>query len=170
MGATLRRPSRETTQFESCGGRILARRSLRQISAETRWIGVSSVKPISVKPKKGADGKALQKIFERLCEQDRKSLMDFAEFLAARVSEPASQKIQKIPEPKVTSRPKEESVVRAIKRLSNTYFMLDKAAMLNETSALMAQHIMHGRAAADVIDELETLFEQQYRKLLRADE
>ena len=48
--------------------------------------------------------------------------------------------------------------------------MLDKAAMLNETSMLMTQHIMHGRAAADVIDELEDLFEQQYRKLLRADE
>ena len=123
--------------------------------------------PISVKPKRGADGKMLLEMFEQLSEQDRKTLMDFAEFLAARVEQSTQDKV---PEPKITPRPKEESVVKAIQRLSKTYFMLDKAAMLNETSVLMAQHIMHGRAAADVIDELESLFEQQYRKLLQADE
>ena len=123
--------------------------------------------PVSVKSKRCADGKALLEIYNQLNGQDRKTLMDFAEFLAARVPKSASDKI---PEPRITPRPREESVVKAIKRLSNAYFMLDKAAMLNETSVLMAQHIMHGRAAADVIDELEDLFEQQYRKLLRADE
>jgi hypothetical protein len=57
-------------------------------------------------------------------------------------------------------------VVKAIKRLSESYFMLDKDHMINETSALMAQHIMQGRAAAEVIDELEAVFSRHYQKRL----
>lgn len=125
------------------------------------------MRPISVKPKRDTDEKLLLKIFECLSDQDRKTLMAFADFLATRTSESASQKI---PEPKITSRPKQESVVKAIKRLSTDYHMLDKAPLLNEASMLMAQHIMQGRPAADVIDELENLFEQQYLQLLRTDE
>ncbi len=125
------------------------------------------MKPIFVKPNKGTDEKFLLKIFEHLSEQDRKTLMDFADFLSTRSSESVPQQI---PEPKITSRPKEESVVKAIKRLSTDYHMLDKSTMLNEASMLMAQHIMHGRPATEVIDELENLFKQQYLQLLRADE
>jgi hypothetical protein len=125
------------------------------------------LRPIPANPKQTIDGKVLLEIFERLSEQDRKTLLDFANFLAARSPEPA---LEKIPEPKITPRPKEESVVKAIKRLSSDYHMLDKAPILNEASVLMAQHIIHGRKADEVIDELESLFEQQYRKLLRTDE
>jgi hypothetical protein len=42
--------------------------------------------------------------------------------------------------------------------------MLDKAKLLNETSALMAQHVMQGRPAEEVIDELEIVFEMHYRR------
>lgn len=125
------------------------------------------MRPISAKPKQAIDEKELLEIFGRLSKQDRKSLVDFAHFLATRSAESAPEKI---PEPKITPRPKEESVVKAIKRLSADYHMLDKAPILNEASVLMTQHIMHGRAADEVIDELERLFEQQYRKLLRTDE
>lgn len=125
------------------------------------------MKPISAKPKQTISGKVLLDIFERLSEQDRKTLVDFACFLETRRSE---SDLKKIPELKITPRPKDESVVRAIRRLSSDYHMLDKAPILNEASVLMAQHIMHGRAADEVIDELERLFEQQYRKLLRTDE
>ena len=32
--------------------------------------------------------------------------------------------------------------------------MLDRADMLNETSSLMTAHVMHGRAAKDVIEQV----------------
>ena len=90
--------------------------------------------------------------FRALAEREQQTLLDFAEFLAQRGAAPAE-----LSEPRVIPRPKRESVVKAIKRLSETYPMLDKAEMLNQTSVLMGQHIMHGRAAAEVIDELEAL-------------
>lgn len=51
----------------------------------------------------------------------------------------------------------------AIKRLSLTYDMIDRGTMLNETSALMSAHILQGRAASEVIDELEALFARYYQ-------
>ena len=42
--------------------------------------------------------------------------------------------------------------------------MLDRSRMLNETSSLMTQHVIHGRAAGEVIDELEQLFRRHYER------
>jgi len=42
--------------------------------------------------------------------------------------------------------------------------MLDKSKMLDETSALMTEHIMRGRAAVEVIDELEKAFSRRYEE------
>ena len=61
--------------------------------------------------------------------------------------------------------PTEESVIAAVKRLSATYPMLNKDSMLHETSALVAQHLIHGRHATEVIDELEMIFLQRYQSL-----
>jgi len=44
--------------------------------------------------------------------------------------------------------------------------MLDKPQLLNETSVLMTQHVMQGRGAKEVIDEIETLFLQFYEELV----
>ena len=68
-------------------------------------------------------------------------------------------------EPKEIPRPREESVVAAIRRLSETYYMIDKSVLLSETSGLMSAHIMQGRPAEAVIDELEALFSNHYEKL-----
>ena len=106
--------------------------------------------------------KKLLELYRKLPQQDRKTLVDLAEFLAARC---AGQKPEPIPEPEKIPRSQDESVVKAIKRLSATYFMLDKSAVLNEASALMAQHVMQGRPASQVIDELEELFETHYQRL-----
>lgn len=54
-------------------------------------------------------------------------------------------------------------MIKAIKRLRETYPMIDRAKLLNETSALMNQHLIHGRAATEIIDELEALFRRHYR-------
>ena len=43
--------------------------------------------------------------------------------------------------------------------------MLDKKQMLGVTSDLVTQHILQGRDAAEVIDELEDLFTQHYQQL-----
>jgi predicted transcriptional regulator len=119
--------------------------------------------PVSIQRKQGVNTKRLLKIFQGLSEQDQKTLLDLAEFLQSRVTE----EVQQIPEPQFVHRPRGESVVKAIRRLSKSYYMLDKPIMLNETSTLMAQHVMQGRPAEEVIDELERLFEDQYQKLIR---
>lgn len=119
----------------------------------------------------------LQELFDRLSEQDQRSLVDFAEFLAQRggsapfpaaYSMPAAAPVPKevvVPEPDSIERPESEKVVSAIKRLSRTYFMLDKTRMLGHTSGLMTQHIMSGRDAVEVIDELEEIFRREYELL-----
>jgi hypothetical protein len=117
--------------------------------------------PITANSTKPQASKRLIRLFERLSDHDRKTLLDFAEFLAAR----ADDKPHDIPEPKPISRPAQESVVKAVQRLSASYFMLDKAEMLHETSNLMAQHIIQGRATSEVIDELEVIFNKHYQKL-----
>ncbi len=103
--------------------------------------------------------KQLLNHFHKLGKEDAQAVLSFAEFLVAR-SLPAEPK-----EPLVVKkieRPTEESVIAAIKRLSASYPMLDKDKMLTETSSLMAQHIMQGRAANEVIDELEQIFERHF--------
>jgi len=110
--------------------------------------------------RRDAAGKLVD-IYRSLDEENRRTLLAFAEFLAARCAERQPGKLQ-LPEP--SPRPTRESVVAAIKRLSRTYYMLDRSSMLNETSSLMASHVISGRAAAEVIDDLESLFERHYAK------
>ncbi|MCW9046758.1 MAG: Crp/Fnr family transcriptional regulator [Gammaproteobacteria bacterium] len=102
---------------------------------------------------------SLTSIFENLPEKDQNTLFEFAEFLKSRAPEPSS----KVTEPLGILRPEEESVVAAIKRLKENYPMVSQKALLNETSELMMQHMMQGKASADVIDELELLFENKFK-------
>ena len=106
----------------------------------------------------------LTQTFSELPQQERATLLSFAEFLQQQVGGRTVDEPLATPEP--IERPSEESVVAAIKRLSRSFHMVDKGALLNETSALMSQHVMQGRAAADVIDELEVLFRKAYENLL----
>lgn len=109
-----------------------------------------------------ADERRLLRLFRALSETRRAGLLDYAEFLLARVApevEPVAQVPLKI------ERPTQESVVKAIKRLRETYPMLDRAKLIHETSALMSQHLVQGKAAVDVINELEALFLRQFQAL-----
>jgi hypothetical protein len=114
-------------------------------------------------------------VLERLSPADQESVTSFAEFLLSRAQSDAAvplsapAKAVEIPEPKLGPRPKEERVVAAVKRLSKAYFMLDKSKMLGVTSDLVTQHILQGREAADVIDELEKVFADHYRQLKQGD-
>ncbi len=104
--------------------------------------------------------KRLREILAGLPAAQAQALLDYAEFLAARYVAPAE-----LTEPLEIPRPSQESVIKAIRRLGATYPMVDRSKMLNETSVLMTQHIIHGRDAVDVIDELEVLFRRQYERL-----
>ena len=105
----------------------------------------------------------LLELYDALDERDRELLAAFAEFLATR-RVGAAGVVEPLAEPDFLPRPPEESVIAAIRRLAQSYHMLDKAAMLHETSALMSAHILQGRPASDVIDELETLFSSHYER------
>ena len=118
-------------------------------------------------------------LFQELSIGDQAAVTSFAEFLRSRsgsadtVSTAATddfpQQAAPVPEPESIPRPQGEKVVAAVKRLSKTYFMLDKSSMLGVTSDLVTQHIMGGRDAVEVIDELEIAFLDQYRKLKAGD-
>lgn len=101
----------------------------------------------------------LVELLGRLPESKAQALLEFAEFLVARHGETVESTV-----PLDIPRPDQESVVKAIKRLSATYPMLDRAKMLNETSVLVTQHVVQGRGAVEVIDELEILFRRHYEK------
>jgi hypothetical protein len=117
--------------------------------------------PINPAGPGSSDEQKLRKLYRSMSDEGKKSLMDFAEFLQQRGSPDKSEEAW--PEPVLIPRPEQESVIKAVKRLSESYFMLDKDHMLQETSALMAQHIMQGREASDVIDDLEEVFAKHYQ-------
>jgi hypothetical protein len=104
--------------------------------------------------------KRLREILGELPEAQATALLEYAEFLAARYGGS-----KEITAPLDIPRPEKESVIKAIKRLGATYPMLDRSKMLNETSVLMTQHVISGRDAVEVIDELEVMFRQHYEKL-----
>ena len=105
-----------------------------------------------------ASEKKLLKWFSALDGEGRSQLLAFAEFLYERRPKEATAAVAPLEIP----RPTEESVVKAIRRLSDTYPMLDRAKVLHETSMLMSQHVMQGRHAVEVIDDLELLFRRHY--------
>jgi hypothetical protein len=110
----------------------------------------------------------LLEIFTALTEEDQACVLAFAQFLHQRSGAndvpDVAQQVQEIP------RPAQESVVGALKRLSATYPMLDKAQLLNDTSPLMSQHLLKGRPAVEVIDALEVLFRQHYHNFSQTKE
>lgn len=115
-------------------------------------------------------------LFNKLSEQDAQTLLRFAEFLATRegtaVSIALSETVEvssvsvTIPQPEKIERPEQERVVDALKRLTATYPMLEKKHLLNKASELVAQHVMFGKPAKQVIDETEVIFAAAYEKFV----
>lgn len=106
----------------------------------------------------------LIKLFSRLDKQRQLQLLDFAEFLVTKSPDLIEEDSELVVEPLQIPRPENESVIGAIKRLSKSYSMLNKDDMLHETSDLMSSHVLKGRPAKEVIDELEVLFITHYEK------
>lgn len=122
----------------------------------------------------GSGGKngRLASLYQSLCSEDRQTLLAFAEFLKHRATSRKKPESPQLQLPGNMERPQQESVVAAIRRLSDGYPMLEKETLLHETSDLMSSHVLKGRAAAEVIDDLEELFSTRYdayRKQLEQD-
>lgn len=109
-----------------------------------------------IEMKSVAHERRLLALFEALNDTGREMLLEYAEFLASRHARPV------LLEPLDIPRPHTETVVAAIKRLVETFPMLERSALFNEASGLMAQHMMHGHPAPEIIDKLEALFRQHY--------
>ena len=105
--------------------------------------------------------KILAEIFDYLPDNDQQTLFEFAEFLKSRAPEPASE----IKDPLGIPRPEEESVVSAVKRLKKNYPMLKQKELLHEVSSHMMDHMMKGKIAVEVIDDLEDLFETKFKQM-----
>ena len=103
--------------------------------------------------------KQLLEAWRKLSETDQQAVQNFSEFL---LSQNGAVEEDVATEPLDIERPTEESVMAAIKRLSKTYPMVNKDNMLNETSSLVAEHVVQGKDAIEVIDELEIVFRRHY--------
>ena len=120
-------------------------------------------KPQNLKPEE----RRLLASYDSLDPSGRETLLAFAEFLVGRrgvteeLADPATL------QPKPIERPDRESVVKAIKRLSETYYMLQREHLLDQTSSLMMSHVLQGRDAVSVIDELEIVFSEHYERYLQ---
>lgn len=114
------------------------------------------------KQKLPAEEQRLLSVFRQLPADARDSLQSYAEFLSTRVGTVVVAEPQ---QPLDIPRPEAESVIAAIRRLSQTFPMLDREVLLHETSTLMTAHVMQGRPANQVIDELEVVFRRHYERI-----
>ena len=107
-------------------------------------------------------GQDLIDLYDAMDDERKKSLCDFADFLYAQ-ADPISKIISP---PEESDRPEEETVVGAVKRLKAQYHMIESMAVFSAASVLMTDHMVKGRDVTEVIDEMEILFEEAYKKLL----
>jgi hypothetical protein len=104
-------------------------------------------------------------LFRQLSEQDRATLVSFARYLAQQQNDTETDEAGEAmgsTEPLAIERPQQETVIAAMRRLRATYPMLDTRHLLDEASTLMSGHLLQGRPAVQVIDELEALFVRHY--------
>ena len=118
---------------------------------------------------KNRQEKQLIDYYSSLSSSDKDNLLAFAEFLSQRAT---SNNVDKElidrttqSQPVAIQRPETESVIKAIKRLTATYPMVEKENLLHSISDLITAHMMQGKKAEIVIDELEDLFLNAFEKL-----
>ncbi len=121
---------------------------------------------VDVRKRDGARRKKADKerlgLFGRLAPVQQDKLIAFAEFFA--VKAPGAARAGNGKSARI-ARPARETVAMAVRRLVRSYPMLDRRQLLAEGSQLLAQHALGGRPAVEVIDDLEKVFAQHYRRL-----
>lgn len=108
------------------------------------------------------------RLFSRLDTSRQASLRAFAGFLYEQQSseEQRDTAVSPTQVPADILRPDEESVVAAMRRLTRTFPMIDRDALLDKATSLMTSHMLQGKPAAQVIDELDALFREHYQRYL----
>lgn len=110
----------------------------------------------------------LIKLFKQLNNINQASVLSFAEFLSANSGNQLSdnscdkREPEELKKPLYILRPEDEKVLFAIKRLSATYSMIKTSAVFDQAAKLMSDHMLHGKDAKLIIDELELLFSEHY--------
>lgn len=107
-----------------------------------------------------SDERKLLSYFRALDSQKQQSLLDFAAYLSEQ--RPVAGK-PRPEQPRAIEAAENESVVAALRRLSKSYFMLQDHSLLDDATKLMSQHMIQGREAVEVIEELEILFSDGYQ-------
>jgi len=111
----------------------------------------------------------LLRLYGALDDGRKASLLAFAEFLAQQQENAAGEPAEpvEIQTPRDLPRPEDESVVAAMRRLTETYPMIERDALLDRATSLMMAHMLQGQPASEVIDELESLFDEHYQRYLQ---
>jgi hypothetical protein len=105
--------------------------------------------------------------FRRLSEGRQLTLLEFAQYLAAKEDASRGESVPAVPLD--IPRPENESVIKAVRRLRETYPMLDQNKIFTDVSSQMTRHVMHGTPSVEVIDELEVIFRRHYKTLTGED-
>lgn len=107
--------------------------------------------------------KKMLRSFRTLSQEQQKTVAAFVEFLSSNTNNSCAAEPER---PVALPRPDQESVVKAIKRLRATYPMLDQNKLFHETSQHMTEHLLHGKPATEVINELEIMFSHHYQRYI----
>ena len=113
------------------------------------------------------DARKLLDCFRRLSADRQAALLDYAQYLAEKEQNSPHRSVPTTPVE--IPRPESESVIKAVRRLRETYPMLDQNRVFTDVSSLMTRHVMHGVAAVDIIDELEIIFRRHYETHIGGD-
>jgi len=111
------------------------------------------------RPNRAARLSSISDLASALPDEALQSLHEFAEFLAEKYPAQIQADLEYVPLP----RPKNESVIAAIKRLSKSYPMVDSTSLFDQTSAVMSAHILQDVSKQDSIDKLEAIFREKYQ-------
>jgi hypothetical protein len=108
----------------------------------------------------------LCKFYKTLGDNERETLLSFAEFLSVKyTASEATEEVDGVLQlPILIEAPENESVIKGIKRLKASYFMIDDENLLHEVSALMSEHVMKGVSAHEVIQKVEAVFKKFYQQ------
>ena len=107
----------------------------------------------------------LCKLYKNLNDNNREALMSFAEFLNSKtldLNPKETEAVLQVPLPFEVD--ENESVVKGIKRLKSSYFMIENEDLLHEVSAFMTQHVMQGVSAVEIMPEIEKVFKKFYEQ------
>ncbi|RTZ64682.1 MAG: hypothetical protein DSZ29_05290 [Aquificaceae bacterium] len=116
-------------------------------------------------PQLSKDERKLCKYYKNLNHAERNTLLLFAEFLSSKESSVETEEILMVlQKPLPIPATEGESVVKGIKRLKSSYFMIEDQDLLHEVSALMTEHVMQGVSAKEVMLKIERVFEKFYDK------